>query len=218
MSSYKKRYAVLQDEKFKKAQVIDAKSITKATNAATGTTGLGQDVLEGIYAEDSKKPFAEKASSGPGGDVSVSASGVLYDTREAVPVSPYLTSDNILSRVKNRKTYGDGLVINDGSGDDARYSFAKGDSNSYQLRTTPNYFDRSPHTLAYEFATNLDTPSSYTRPTVLSLKNGNLLCAYVASLTFFCLTRYQKETRRFQDYKSTQAQCLGLKDLSAFRK
>tara|TARA_Y100001973_G_scaffold106348_1_gene183681 strand:- start:16130 stop:21874 length:5745 start_codon:yes stop_codon:yes gene_type:complete len=177
MSSYNRRYAILQDPKLKDSELETVQSVTDAPTVA----GVDQSTKEDMYGEGYLHPHVESTESN--GDVSITASGSVLETFEADVQNP--STYAFEAGESPRKTGGSGLIQTDGSGNRSRFSFIKDGQSDYQIRTTPNYFGKVPFTLNSEqlFIGGGTAPKAqcFTRPEILSLKNGNLLCAYLNS-------------------------------------
>ena len=177
MSSYNRRYAILQDKNLKSSEVESVKSVTTPPTVS----GVNQSTKTEMYGESSLEPGVDVALSNRG-DASIVASGSIgpryaedVDNSNSYTYFSGFSADNIS---------GSGFVQTDGSSDRSRFSFKPNryESNAYQIRTTPNYFNKVPFTMEYEInGATTGKSQCYTRPTLLSLNNGNMLSAYLDS-------------------------------------
>ena len=179
MSSYNRRYAILQDKNLKSSEVESVKSVTTPPTVS----GVNQSTKTDMYGEGSLEPSA-KIDSSSGGDISITASGTVEPTytEDTNNQSAYVYK----SGVSPRKTSGSGFIQTDGASNRSKFTYKRsveaGSDNGYQLRTTPNYFNKVPFTLEYDqYFTSSGRSQCYTRPSLLSLKNGNLLSVYLDS-------------------------------------
>ena len=134
-----------------------------------------------MYGEGSLEPSVSK-SVGSSGDVSIVATGSVNPTYEEDTENASTYSYE--AGINPRKTSGTGLIQTDGASSRSRFSYKLDSEAKYQFRTTPNYFSKVPFTLAYDVNTSYSGKAQcYSRPELLSLKNGNLLCAYLDSFS-----------------------------------
>ena len=177
MSSYNRRYAILQDKNLKSSEVESVKSVTTPPTVS----GVNQSTKTDMYGEGSLEPSVSK-SVGSSGDVSIVATGSVNPTYEEDTENASTYSYE--AGINPRKTSGTGLIQTDGASSRSRFSYKLDSEANYQFRTTPNYFSKVPFTLAYDVNTSYSGKAQcYSRPELLSLKNGNLLCAYLDSFS-----------------------------------
>jgi len=179
MSSYNRRYAILQDKNLKSSEVESVKSVTTPPTVS----GVNQSTKTEMYGEGSLEPSV-KIDSSSGGDISITASGTVEATlsEDTSNQSAYVYK----AGVSPRKTSGSGFIQTDGASNRSKFTYKRdlepGSDNGYQMRTTPNYFNKVPFSLEYDFYDASNSKSQcYTRPSLLSLKNGNLLSVYLDS-------------------------------------
>ena len=176
MSSYNRRYAILQDKSLKSSEVESVKSVTTPPTV----TGVNQSTKFDMYGEGSLEPSVELTSSASKGDLSITATGAVLPTYDEDTNNAGTYAYN--KGISPRETSGSGIIQTDGASGRSRYAFIKEGQSDYQFRTTPNYFGKVPFTLNYdEKFTYSGKAECFTRPKLLSLANGNLLCAYLDS-------------------------------------
>lgn len=176
MSRSNKRYVVLQDSGASKATVTESQSITVPDDSLA--TNVGKERFK--FSEVSRLPSVQ-VDAAEGSDLGI-ASGGAVDPQFASKTSLDGTSELLEEPVSApRKISGSGLIQTGGSASTSRYTFVKEGQGDYQLRSTYNSFNKV--TQGLERNINQGEPQNiYCRPTLLPLKNGNLLCGYLDNM------------------------------------
>ena len=173
MSNYNRRYIVLKDEALDSSEVTSVKSTTVPPSSEETKTEM--------YGEGYRSPSVSEDGDAPG-DLSISASG---NVREQNATNPNIDMTYVYGKGPSLKDIrGEGLITTTGSTSASRFTVSRGDDNAYNLRTTPNYFNRLPFTLdriQHDWTLSIPEQQNYSRSDVLSLKNGSLVTAYLKS-------------------------------------
>tara|TARA_Y100000114_G_scaffold157183_1_gene187837 strand:- start:1485 stop:7853 length:6369 start_codon:yes stop_codon:yes gene_type:complete len=165
----KKRYIVLQDDTVENVKVIGASAYTEPADGETS-------VARYSWSEAGRLPAVSTdpaATSVP----SVSASGKVDSGNIEVSGT---TNSNIIGKASYQKDIsGDAFIIEDGPADSSRYSFVKDSGTQAQFRATNNGFQKFSYGMD-----SLERPvggDCFVRPSIISLKNGNLLSSHIQS-------------------------------------
>ena len=173
MSNYNRRYIVLKDEALDSSEVTSIRSTTVPPSS--------EETKAEMYGESYGSPSVSE-NGDASGDLSISASGQV---REQYATNTSINNTYAYGKGPSlKKVDGEGLITTTGSVSASRFTVSRGDDNAYNLRTTPNYFNRLPFTLdriQHDWTLSIPEQQNYSRSDVLSLKNGSLLTAYLKS-------------------------------------
>ena len=171
MVTENKRYIVLQDEGAESASVTKSQSITAPDTSISGNATVQQYKFN----ETSRFPKAEKTSETLS-DLSVSASGTVdpqFTEYNYGAIKQYSTQTSLPVNVS-----GSGFIQTSGSGSRSRFTYTKEGESDTQFRATYNQFNKKSQGLERNYNTS-GPEDIYCRPSLLPLKNGNLLCGYL---------------------------------------